>query len=323
MTPPQIRPAPGWAVAVALGTVYLVWGSTYLGIAVMIQTLPPLVAAGVRYGTAGLLLLVAVAAWRRARRQSAEPTRAVHLRTAAIVGTLLLLGGNGGVVLAEQRIPSGVAALIIGTIPIWMALLEAVLNRRTPGRLTVAGVAAGTVGVAILVVPLQGMTALDPLGVGLCAMAAISWAIGSVYAQRAPLPRNPFQTSGLQMVAGGAALLAVGSFRGELTGVDPSTFSTASLLAVAYLIGIGSIVAFSAYAWLLGHAPTSLISTYAYVNPVVAVVLGTAFLGETITPRTLFAFGIILVAVVAMVSGRPRRPLEAPVPALAEAEPAV
>jgi drug/metabolite transporter (DMT)-like permease len=300
------RPTSPLAIAAALLIVYVVWGSTYLAIAVMIQTLPPLVAAGVRYATAGVLLLVGIGIWRRARRQPGERPSWLHWRSALIIGTLLLLGGNGGVVLAEQRIPSGIAALIVATSPIWMAILEVLVAGQRPSRLALAGLVAGAVGVGILVVPLEGVAALDPVGIGLVVGAAICWSLGSIYARRAPLPRSPFQGAGLEMVAGGTVMLGVGLLRGELSTVDPSTFSSASLLAVAYLIAFGSVVAFTAYIWLLHHASISVVSTYAYVNPVVAVALGAVVLSEPMTPRTWLASVIIIGAVVAMVSGRPR-----------------
>jgi len=306
MTQPDQRPTSPWAVAAALLIVYVVWGSTYLAIAVMIQTLPPLVAAGVRYATAGLLLLTGMAIWRRVRGQPGEKTSRLHWRSAFVIGTLLLVGGNGGVVLAEQRIPSGIAALIVATSPIWMAVFEAIVAGQRPSRLAVAGLAAGAVGVGILVVPLEGMAAIDPLGIGLVAGAAIAWSMGSIYARRAPLPRSPFQGAGLEMLAGGAVMLGVGLLRGELAAVDPAAFSDASLLAVAYLIVFGSLAAFTAYIWVLHHASVSVVSTYAYVNPVVAVALGAIVLGEPMTPRTWLAGLIIIGAVVAMVSGRPR-----------------
>ncbi|MGH2463442.1 MAG: EamA family transporter [Candidatus Limnocylindria bacterium] len=306
MIRPDHRPASPWAVAGALLIVYVVWGSTYLAIAIMIQTLPPLVAAGVRYATAGLLLVVGIAIWRRLRGQPGERPTRLQWRSAFIIGSLLLLGGNGGVVLAEQRIPSGIAALIVATSPIWMAVFEALLAGQRQSRLAVAGLVAGAVGVGILVVPLEGVAAIDPIGIALVGAAAISWSVGSIYARRAPLPRSPFQGAGLEMLAGGAVMLAVGLLRGELAGIDPNAFSSASLLAVAYLIVFGSLVAFTAYIWVLHHASVSVVSTYAYVNPIVAVALGVIVLGEPMTPRTWLAGLIILGAVVAMVSGRPR-----------------
>jgi drug/metabolite transporter (DMT)-like permease len=302
------RPASTAAVVVALLTVYIVWGSTYLAIAVMIETLPPLVAAGVRFVTAGTLMLGAVAAHARWRRGggAAERPSLVHWRSAAIVGVLLLLGGNGGVVLAELLIPSGIAAVMIATTPIWMALIEAVLDRRWPSRLVVAGLLAGMVGVAILLAPGDSLSRIDPRGIALVLGAEIAWASGSVYAQRAPMPRSSLLATGMEMLAGGIALVGAGLLLGELGRTDLSAISLESALALAYLVVFGSIVAFSAYTWLLAHVPTSTAGTYAYVNPIVAVVLGAVILSEPITPRTLIATAIIIAAVVAMVSGRPR-----------------
>lgn len=284
----------------------MVWGSTYLGIAVMVETLPPLVAAGVRYAIAGAVLLGILFVWRRIRGMPNERPTRLHLRSVLIIGTLLLLGGNGGVVLGQQRIASGIAALIVATSPIWMAMFEALVARQRPSRLELLGLGAGTLGVAILVAPVRGSEPIDPLGIALVAGAAISWSIGAVYARRAPLPRSPFTGAGLEMLAGGVVLLAVGAVRGELAAVDPSGFSRESLLAVLYLILFGSLIAFSAYIWLLNHVSISVVSTSAYVNPVVAVALGMVFLSEPLTPRTVLAATIIIGAVVAMVTGRSR-----------------
>ena len=322
-TPARPRPSTA-AVAVALGLVYVLWGSTYLGIAVMIETMPPLLAAGFRYATAGALVLGALAVHARLRRgdEPAErPTRA-HWRSALIVGTLLLLGGNGGVVLSELLIPSGIAAVLVATVPIWLATFDAVATRRRPSALVIGGVIAGLVGVAVLLVPVAGVESLNPVGVGLVVFAAISWAIGSLYARRAPLPRSGLLVTGMEMLAGGLVLMLAGSLIGEIGRTDVSSFSLDSILAVAYLIVFGSIVAFTAYTWLLANVPVSTVATYAYVNPIVAVALGAIFLSEPITPRTLIAAAIIIGAVVAMVSGRPRETEEpGPSPEAAALEP--
>ena len=312
------------AVAAALLIVYVVWGSTYLAIAYMIETLPPLLAAGVRYATAGVLMLGALAAYARFRRgaEPAERPTAAHLRSAFIVGTLLLLGGNGGVVLAELYIPSGVAAVLIATMPIWLALFDSILTRRRPSALVIGGLVAGIVGVAILLAPEEGIAGINPLGILLCVGAEISWAAGSVYAQRAPLPRSALLGTGLEMLAGGIVLMAAGSLIGEIGGMNVAEFSAESLIALAYLIVFGSIVAFSAYTWLLANAPVSTVGTYAYVNPIVAVALGAILRNEPITPLRLIGTAIILGAVVAMVSGRPRETERTgPVPEAAELEP--
>lgn len=292
---------------VALLTVYVVWGSTYFAIAVMIETLPPLLAAGVRFTTAGLLMLGALYAIARIRRRGepAERPTAAHWRTAAVVGTLLLLGGNGGVVLAEQFIPSGVAAVLIATTPIWLAVFDSIITRRPPGALVVGGVVAGLVGVAILLAPVEGIGELNPLGIGLVLFAEISWAAGSVYARHRPLPRSALLGTGLEMLCGGIALALAGILLGEIGRASVEAFSTESVAAVLYLIFIGSLAGFTAYTWLLANVPISVASTYAYVNPIVAVALGAILLSEPITPRTVIATVIILGAVVAMVSGRP------------------
>jgi drug/metabolite transporter (DMT)-like permease len=310
------RPQPSTAAVVgALLIVYVVWGSTYLAIAVMVQTMPPLLAAGVRFGTAGLIMLAFLAA--RARVRPADPGQpkdqvtAVHWRSALIIGALLLLGGNGGVVLAELRIPSGVAAVLIATVPIWLAAFDAILTRRRPGGLVIVGLVAGIIGVTILLVPVEGLEGLDPIGVLLTVLAAFSWALGSIYARDAPLPRSGLRASGMQQVGGAAALILAGSLLGEIGEIDVSTFSTGSLIAVAYLVIFGSLVAFTAYTWLLANVPITTVGTYAYVNPIVAVALGAVILSEEITPRTIIAAVIIIGAVAAMVSGRPRTVEEA------------
>jgi drug/metabolite transporter (DMT)-like permease len=309
MTQSHLRPASPWAVGLALAAVYVIWGSTYLAIAVMVQTLPPLVAGGIRYTIAGLVVLAAIAAWRRltaaGRAVSHQRLGWPQFGAALLIGALLLLGGNGGVVIGETLIPSGVAAVIIATTPIWIAVLGSIVDRRLPGPLVLAGLAGGLVGVVLLLAP-SSEAALDPLGVGLVALAAISWSIGSTLSPWVPLPKSVFTGAGLEMLFGGLMLITVGVLRGELDGLDPATFSAPSVWATVYLILIGSLVAFTAYIWLLSHAPINLVSTYAYVNPVVAVILGVVILDESLTPQMLLAAAIIVVSVVAIVSGRPR-----------------
>jgi drug/metabolite transporter (DMT)-like permease len=226
------------------------------------------------------------------------------------VGALLLLGGNGMVMVAEQTIPSGIAAVIIATVPIWMSVFDALLTRRAPSLLAIGGLAVGLVGVGILLLPSE-LDALDPFGIGLLVFAAIAWAAGSLYARRGPLPSNALLGTGMEQLAGGLALVAAGLLVGELGRLDPSAVSVASLVGLGYLIVFGSMLAFTAYVWLLNHVPITTVATYAYVNPVVAVALGLLFRSESFSPRTLLAAALIIGAVVAMVSGRPR---EAEVP---------
>ena len=325
MTPVPDKPST-LAVAAALGTVYVLWGSTYLAIAFMIESLPPLLAAGTRFLIAGLTLLafvVARARWRRRRGISGESLgrpRAVEWRTAFIVGTLLLLGGNGMVSIAEQTIPSGIAAVIIATTPIWLSLFDALLTRRMPSPLAIGGLLVGLVGVAILLLPSTGLDSFDPVGIGILVVAAVSWASGSLYARRGPLPKNQLLGTGMEQFAGGLVLLTAGVAIGEVGGFDPGAVTTASLLGLAFLIVFGSLVAFTAYIWLLNHVAVTTVATYAYVNPVVAVALGIAFRGETLTPRSLLAAALIIGAVVAMVSGRPRDIETGPAPEAATLE---
>jgi len=325
MTPVADKPST-LAVAAALGTVYVLWGSTYLAIAFMIESLPPLLAAGTRFLIAGLTLLafvVARARWRRRRGITGESLgrpRAVEWRTAFIVGTLLLLGGNGMVSIAEQTIPSGIAAVIIATTPIWLSLFDALLTRRMPSPLAIGGLLVGLVGVAILLLPSTGLDSFDPVGIGILVVAAVSWASGSLYARRGPLPKNQLLGTGMEQFAGGLVLLAAGVAIGEVGGFDPGAVTTASLLGLAFLIVFGSLVAFTAYIWLLNHVAVTTVATYAYVNPVVAVALGIAFRGETLTPRSLLAAALIIGAVVAMVSGRPRDIETGPAPEAATLE---
>ncbi|MEX0626479.1 MAG: EamA family transporter [Chloroflexota bacterium] len=316
MTPASGRPST-LAVAAALGTVYLVWGSTYLAIAFVVDSMPPLLSAGTRFGVAGLSLvafLVAHDRWRRRRGIVGEGLarpKVVEWRTAFIVGALLLLGGNGGVSIAEQTIPSGIAAVIVATTPIWLSIFDALLTRRMPSLLAIGGLVVGLLGVAILLLPSSGLDSFNPVGIGILVLATVCWAAGSLYARRGPLPRNQLLGTGMEQLAGGLLLLTVGVAIGEIGRFDPAAVTTSSLLALAFLIVFGSLLAFTAYVWLLNHVAVTTVATYAYVNPVVAVALGVAFRGETLTPRSLLAMGLIIGAVVAMVSGRPRDAEEA------------
>lgn len=302
------------AVVFNLASVYVIWGSTYLAIRVMVETLPPFLAASARYLVAGVLMLGFL--WIRSRLSRSasarlEPVGWAQWRASAIVGGLLLLGGNGFVVLSEQRIDSGIAAVLVAGVPIWMNLFDAVIHRRRPSGLVIGGVAAGFVGVGVLLAPVAGVSAVDPLGVGMVVFATISWAAGSIYSRHAPMPRSGLLATGMEMFAGGVLLFVAGAITGEIGSADPSTFSSGSLLAVAYLVVFGSLVAFTSYTWLLQHAPVSTVATYAYVNPIVAVALGALLLHEELTPRTLVASILIIGAVVAMVTGRPRATEEA------------
>ncbi|GAA3377218.1 EamA family transporter [Streptomyces racemochromogenes] len=289
------------AVWFALALVYVVWGSTYLGIRIAVQTMPPFLSAGARFVTAGLVL-AGVVAWRYGPR--ALRITAAQARSLVLVGLLLILGGNGLVVLAETSVPSGLAALLVASVPMWVVVLRAATGDRPPLR-TLAGVLVGLAGLAVLTSPgLSGEVHLG--GVLLVLGAALLWSLGSFSAGRLPLPDNPFTGSAYQMLAGGAAGVVVGLLRGEHHGLDPGAFSASSWVALGYLVLIGSVVGFTAYAWLLRAAPLSLVATYAYVNPVVAVALGALVLDEPLTPPIVLG-GAIVVAAVGVVVGTERR----------------
>ncbi len=278
-------------VALALGAVYVIWGSTYLAILFAIETIPPFLMAATRYLVAGALLYT----W--ARLRGAPRPKLVHWRSAFIVGAFLLLVGNGGVVWAEQKVDSGLAALLISTEPIWIGVLVWLRSgRQRPNPRVIVGMALGFLGLVMLVRP-SGSAAIDPAGAAVLVLASLSWAWGSLYGQRAPFPDSPLAATGMQMLGGGTLLAIVSALTGEPARVVLSEVSLKSALSVGYLIVFGAIVAFTAYVWLMRVAPPVLVSTYAYVNPVVAVLLGWAFAGEPLTAGTLISAAVILAGV--------------------------
>lgn len=294
----------------AFFVLYVIWGSTYLAIRFAIETLPGFLMAGVRFSAAGAILY----AWARLSRRADPPTLR-HWTSALVMGVLMLAGGNGAVVWAEERVPSGLVALLVATVPIWMVLLDWLQGTGgRPTRALVAGMVLGFAGVGVLVAPdiLGGSTLVDPVRAGVVVLGSLSWAAGSIYARRAILPASPFLATALQMLSGGAALLAMGVARGELATVDLSAASTRSLLALLYLVLFGSILAYSAYIWLLRVSTPARVGTYAYVNPVVAVILGWAFAGEPVTGR-VFLSGAIIVVGVALITAARMRPGRKPV----------
>lgn len=303
-----------WA---ALGAIYFFWGTTYLAIRVGVRTMPPFLMASVRFLIAGAILYVI--AIRTGDRTGDRPTRR-HWRSAAIIGTALLLGGNGLVSWAEQRVPSGLASLVIATVPFWLVLLARFVLRERASIREWLGIAAGFGGLLLLINP-SGGTRIDLGGAGLLVIASILWAAGSLYSRTAPLPSRPLVGTAMEMICGGVALGVAGIAFGELGRVDISAISLESLLGLGWLIVFGSLVGFSAYVWLLRVTRTSLVGTYAYVNPVVAVGLGWAMLGEPITARTLLAGGVIVVAVALIVSARAPKEEVPAVKADAAAEP--
>jgi drug/metabolite transporter (DMT)-like permease len=283
---------PGWQVWGALWIVYLVWGSTYLAIRVMVETVPPLLGAGARFAIAGVVLLLVLGL--RLGWTAIRPTRGALLG-AGLVG-LLLPGANAVVSVAEQHVPSSLAALLIASIPLWVILLRR-LAGETITRAGGVAVLVGFVGVALLVRPGPQSADASIVGMLTCVAAAVMWASGSFASGRVELPRHPLVSTGWQMLIGGIACLIAGLLAGEGPQVDPAAFSTRSLLALLYLIVMGSWVAFSAYVWLLQNAPISKVATYAYVNPVVAIVLGWLILSEVVAPVTIAGAAIIVAAV--------------------------
>jgi drug/metabolite transporter (DMT)-like permease len=284
------EPSRGKVIA-AFAAVYIIWGSTYLAIFYAIETLPPMLMAAVRFLIAGALLY----AWSMARSQRAPTLR--DWKAAFIVGGLLLLGGNGAVVWAEQTVPSGIAALLVAGTPCWMVLLDWLWKGAPrPGGRTVIGLLLGFGGIALLVGP-SAFTAgegIDPAGALVLLGGSLAWATGSIYSKHAPRPHGALLSTGMQMLMGGLLLLLVGTVTGEWSRVDLEGVSLRSLLALGYLIVFGAIVGYSAYVWLLRVATSARVSTYAYVNPVVAVLLGWALAGETFTVRMAVAAAVIV-----------------------------
>ncbi len=307
----------GSAAWAALLVVWVVWGSTYLAIRVADRSIPPFAMAAARYLTAGAVLYPF--AWLGSRRRQAAapapaapaaPSRLAPSRLAqwggmAVVGTMLLAFGNGGVSYAEQTLPSGLAALLVASVPLWMALADRVINRQ---RIPVRGWLAlvlGMAGIAVLARP-SGSGAVLPVLVVLG--ASVSWGTGSVLAGRLPAPPSPLVGSAMEMLTGGVVLTGLAAATGELARIDPAHVSAQSLLGLLYLIGPGSLLALTCYVIALRRLPTAAVSTYAYVNPVVAVSLGALFLGERPTLATLLGGAVVVVSVAMLLVNRSKKP---------------
>ena len=289
-------------VLAAFAAVYVLWGSTYLAIRFGVETIPPFLLAGTRHLTAGILLYV----WLRSRG-AARPDR-VHWKSAFAVGGLMLLGGNGLVTWAEQRVPSGIAALIVASVPIWMNVFEAIERRRRPGPVLIAGLVLGIAGIALLVAPagLGGRAHVDPLGALALLAAALCWSFGSLYARRAPLPSATLTATAMEMIGGGTLLWVVGLVAGEGARLHVAAVSGKSALSLGYLVVFGSLLGFTAYVWLLKSTTAARVSTYAYVNPVVAVALGALLAGERITLRVVVATAVIVGSVALIIVSKTR-----------------
>jgi len=309
--PPASAPRPA-LIWTALVVVYLLWGSTYLGIRVAIESLPPLTSAAMRFAAAAAVLALVL---RLRRGPGALRVDRRQLGSAALVGVLLLAGGNGLVVLAESgppgvALPSGIAALLVATVPLLVVLLRTLGGDR-PRPWTFAGVALGFVGLVLLVLPTGGTGAVPVTGALTVVAGATCWSVGSYLSGRIRMPTDPFVATVYEMVAGAAVLGVIAAGRGELRGFSPAEVTGRSWAALAYLMVAGSLVAFTAYVWLLHRAPISLVSTYAYVNPAVAVALGALLAAEPVTAQVLLGGAVIVAGVAVVVSTeRPRRPVD-------------
>ena len=284
----------------ALAAVWFIWGSTYLAIRWAIDTMPGFLMAGTRFVLAGGALY----AW--ARTHGAARPSASQWRTAFVIGGLMLLGGNGGVVWAQHFVPSGLTALVIATEPLWVVLLAWARpggTRPTAGE--GLGLLLGFAGAALLIGPTDGgAPRINPAGAVVLTIATLTWATGSIYSRSAPLPRSPLLRAGMNLVGGGVGLLVAATIAGDWQALQLDAISARSAWAFLYLVVFGSIVAFTAYLWTLQATNLATASTYAYVNPLVAVFLGWALAGEQVTPRILVAAGIIVVSVVIITTAR-------------------
>ena len=275
---------------VALWTVYIIWGSTYLAIAVMVETLHPMFAVSTRFILAGTIMALVVR-WRGGSMRVSPRV----LASCAVVG-ILLPGANALLFYAEEDVPTGLASLLIASVPLWVVLLR-LIGRERLGVAAMAGVGVGFAGVAVLARPSGGATST---GIALCILSAVMWAVGSVLSRRLPMPSDPFAATSYEMLAGGFVILPFG-----IATMGTFAPSTASILGWIYLVTIGSVVGYTAYTWLLAHAPLGTVSTYAYVNPVVAIALGVAFRGEHLTTQILIGAAIVVAAVAVVVRREP------------------
>ena len=314
MTP---KPPSRWLLLVAFALVYTIWGSSYLGIHFAIQTLPPFLMTSMRFLLSGAALI----GWARVRGAPWPTLR--QWRYSAIIGAMLFLVNNAGIVWAESHgIPTGVAAVLIATLPMWMVVLTWLKPGGTyPGHLVIAGMVIGFVGIILLARPEQG-SSLNPLGVASLLIAAFAWAYGSLYAKTAPLPKSQTLSTGAQLFCGGALQFVLSILTGELPQFHPAQVSTLSWLSMIYLAIVSSIIAYSAFVWLMKVSTPARVSTYAYVNPVIAVLLGWQLAGEQITAQTMIATAIIIVGVILInVAKAKRAPSSRPAEVMAEVIP--
>jgi drug/metabolite transporter (DMT)-like permease len=287
-------------IILAFAAIYIIWGTTYFAIRVAVQTIPPFFMAAARFLFSGMLIFIIL------RLRGVPLPKRFHWRSAVIVGALLLVGGNGLVTWSEQQVPSSTAALVVATVPLWIALFDWLIFKGTrPGTRVTIGLILGLFGISLLIGPGQilGTAGFSLTALLILLLAPILWSLGSLYSRHANLPENTFMATAMEMLAGGALLLLAGLFTGEASRLHIVEFSTRSLLAMVYLTILGSIVAFTAYIWLLKHVPATKVATYTYVNPVFAVILGWLILSEAITVATIAAAIIIILAVILITTG--------------------
>ena len=309
-------------VAAGLGSLYVVWGTTYLAIRVAVGTIPPFLLAGIIFTLAGPVLYAVVAA-RGGQPAGLPPAR--HWLSAVIVGTGMVTFGNGALMWGEQSVPSGVAAIVVATVPAWLALFARVFLGERLRWPAITGLGLGFAGLVILVAP-GGSRLGDLAGLGAVLLTATGWAAASVYSKRAPLPSNAFQAAGMQMFCGGVVTLAIALAVGDVQRFSAGRVSPQAWIAFGYLLVVGAVFAVGVFQWLVRNAPLSVVGTYAYVNPIVAVALGALLLGEPVTPRTLVAGGVIVVGVALVLAtpaaSTPAAPLESsPEPVAGRARP--
>jgi drug/metabolite transporter (DMT)-like permease len=288
-------------IMAAFASIYVIWGSTYLAISYAIRTIPPFLMGGTRFLISGALLY----AWARARGAT-RPTR-LHWRNAVIAGGFLLLGGNGAVMWAEQVVPSGLTALLVSILPFWLVIIEWVRPpRKRPNAAVLVGLVLGFIGIVVLVGPgnVGGGQGVSTVGALVLIFGSLSWAIGSFWSRDAQLPESGILTTGMEMLGGGILLTIVGAFTGEFSQLDVHAISHASAIGLLYLIVFGSLVGFTSYIWLLDKVSPARLGTYAYVNPIVAVILGWAIAGETLSVRTGVAAAIVICAVALITTAR-------------------
>jgi drug/metabolite transporter (DMT)-like permease len=288
-------------ILIAFATIYSVWGSTYLAIRYAVQTIPPFLMLGARFIISGIILF----AWSRMRGNPNPTPR--QWRNATIAGLFLLVGGNGAVGWAEQTMPSGLTALLVSVLPFWLVFIDWVRpGGRAPRPTVIAGLLLGVIGIFVLVNPTGGTNATEvsKLGAGILFLGSLSWAIGSFFSRDADLPASGFMRTAIEMIGGGILLLLLGVSFGELRSFDVQHVTRASLYGLLYLTTFGSLLGFTAYIWLFDKVSPALAGTYAFVNPVIAVILGWAVAGETLSFRTLAAAAIVIGAVALITTAR-------------------